>query len=242
MATWQLEWERFSILTHLHHKTGGNFTTLPEYFKENGYPKIFHPGSSSGGDDPVSWSEPYWQAPNLTYWDTPEASWIAVPRPTREKRPLPDEQIAEHALETLRRVVPKAKTGEQPCFVDVGLHKPHLHLSFLKSSCRCILRRKCSCHQIPTPLWICPCPWSTPLQRRNGRTEFSRSIHGKKTDNNLWVTLCAHTLTATQSGQSSITKTTNPTGINYQELNYITTPKTQKRTWTQLIKRPTKTL
>ena len=43
---------------------GGDYTTIPGYFKQNGYTtvgmgKIFHPGVASGDDDPVSWSEPY---------------------------------------------------------------------------------------------------------------------------------------------------------------------------------------
>ena len=59
-------------------QVGGNFTTIPQLFKENGYRtagtgKIFHPGHASGadtpeghGDDtPYSWSEPYFHSPNL---------------------------------------------------------------------------------------------------------------------------------------------------------------------------------
>ena len=40
---------------------GGNFTTLPQFFKDAGYRtlgvgKIFHPGKASGNSDPISWS------------------------------------------------------------------------------------------------------------------------------------------------------------------------------------------
>ena len=40
---------------------GGNFTTLPQFFKDAGYRtlgvgKIFHPGAASGNSDPISWS------------------------------------------------------------------------------------------------------------------------------------------------------------------------------------------
>ncbi len=51
----------------------GNFTTLPQYFKQHGYitagiGKVFHPGPASGGNDPISWTEPYYQAPNYHTW------------------------------------------------------------------------------------------------------------------------------------------------------------------------------
>ena len=43
---------------------GGNFTTIPQFFKDNGYRtaglgKVFHQGRASNNDDPVSWTEPY---------------------------------------------------------------------------------------------------------------------------------------------------------------------------------------
>ena len=64
---------------------GGNFTTIPQLFKNHGYHtvgngKIFHPGHASGahsgipgssnkGDDAAySWSEEFYHAPNLGYW------------------------------------------------------------------------------------------------------------------------------------------------------------------------------
>ena len=45
-------------------KSTGNFTTIPQYFKQNGYHtvgmgKIFQSGAASGRSDPISWSEPY---------------------------------------------------------------------------------------------------------------------------------------------------------------------------------------
>ncbi|XP_052282270.1 iduronate 2-sulfatase-like [Dreissena polymorpha] len=117
-------------------KVGGNFTTLPEYFKINGYAsigmgKVFHPGKSSGGDDPISWTEPYFHGvPNF---ETNQNSWVAVPDEQLKKEPLIDEQLADHAVKTLRKVAPKAISGEQPFFVAVGFHKPHLPFVFPKS-------------------------------------------------------------------------------------------------------------
>ena len=112
---------------------GGNFTTIPQYFKQQGYRsigmgKIFHPGHASDNDDPISWSEPYYHA--VRYREFNNASWTAVTKEQRAKYPLPDEQIAQHAIKTLGRVAAKAHTGEQPFFVAVGYHKPHLPFVF----------------------------------------------------------------------------------------------------------------
>ena len=124
-------------LVHYFRKVGGNFTTLPEYFKMNGYVsvgmgKIFHPGPASGFDDPISWSLPYFHA--KTYgWETHKHSWLAVPDNETIDKPLVDAQIADHAIETLKSLAPGAKTGGKPFFVAVGFHKPHLPFVFPES-------------------------------------------------------------------------------------------------------------
>ena len=110
---------------------GGNFTTLPQYFKYHGYRtvgmgKVFHPGPASGGDDPISWTEPYYHAPDEDYWFSKNYSWRAVPPDVRHNRPLPDEQLANHAIKWLRNV----STSNDPFFLAVGLHKPHLPFVF----------------------------------------------------------------------------------------------------------------
>lgn len=116
-------------------KSGGNFTTLPQYFKQNGYHtvslgKIFHTGSSSGYDDPISWSEPTWHAPsNRSFWDSlgREHSWFPVSSSMKaEHGLLPDEQAAKYAIETLRRLKNDVTTTGQPFFLAVGFRKPHL--------------------------------------------------------------------------------------------------------------------
>ncbi|ESO91459.1 hypothetical protein LOTGIDRAFT_182753, partial [Lottia gigantea] len=121
-------------LVHYFRNVGGNYTTIPEFFKNNGYSsigmgKIFHPGIGSGFDDPVSWTEPYYHAPDERYRST-LFSWRAVPKSEYDIRPLPDMQIAQHAIETLQKVAPAAKTGQQNFFVAVGFHKPHLPFVF----------------------------------------------------------------------------------------------------------------
>ena len=114
-------------------KSGGNFTTIPQYFKQNGYHsigmgKIFHPGQASDHDDPISWSEPYFH-PKNAYNPTGD-SWMAVPEHQLVHNRLVDQLLAEHAVSVLDRVAPKAKTGEQPVFVAVGFHRPHLPFVF----------------------------------------------------------------------------------------------------------------
>ncbi|XP_067674596.1 iduronate 2-sulfatase-like [Haliotis asinina] len=114
-------------------KYGGNFTTLPEYFKKNGYRtigmgKVFHPGKSSGNDDPVSWTDPYFHAPDKYAKD--DLIWQAVSEEREAQQPLQDSLLADNAIKVLQEVAPKAKSGEQPFFVAVGLHRPHLPWNF----------------------------------------------------------------------------------------------------------------
>ncbi|KAK3097190.1 hypothetical protein FSP39_007306 [Pinctada imbricata] len=115
---------------------GGNFTTIPQYFKMNGYTsvgmgKIFHQGHASNNDDPISWSMPYFHAPNQAYWiNSNVSSWRAVSETEMKENPLPDKQITDRAMEVLKNVAPDAKSGKKPFFVAVGFHKPHLPFVF----------------------------------------------------------------------------------------------------------------
>ena len=65
---------------------GGNFTTIPQFFKESGYMtigtgKIFHSGRSSNNHDcKYSWSScPFFEADD-PYNVQREHSWLAVPK------------------------------------------------------------------------------------------------------------------------------------------------------------------
>ena len=121
-------------------KVGGNFTTIPEYFKHNGYfaigmGKIFHPGSASGfNNDAPSWSVPYYHAKNKKYWTSSkyQPSHKAVPRSVYQKKQLPDTEITKHAIITLKNVSKEARDGSKPFFLAVGLLKPHLPFIFPK--------------------------------------------------------------------------------------------------------------
>ncbi|KAK6177205.1 hypothetical protein SNE40_015352 [Patella caerulea] len=122
-------------LIHYFRRVGGNFTTIPQYFKQNGYMtvgmgKIFHPGeAASDNDDPISWSVPYFHAKSAPYFEK-EHSWMAIPRSEYEQKPLPDMILADNAVRVLQTVAPAAKSGQQPFFVAVGFHKPHLPFVF----------------------------------------------------------------------------------------------------------------
>ncbi len=112
---------------------GGNFTTLPEYFKQNGYRtigmgKIFHPGPSSGGDDPVSWTDTYAHGPDD--YKPNDLLIQAVSEEMAKAQPLQDQYLAEYAIQALKEVAPKAKSGEQPFFLAVGFRKPHVPWNF----------------------------------------------------------------------------------------------------------------
>ena len=122
---------RVHDLIHYWRKVGGNFTTIPQYFKENGYitagmGKVFHPGAASGQDDPISWTEPYFHGSNAHWVSHSHQTWYAADVDEVKKHPLPDQQIISKAIEALKKYATKGKTGEQPFFLAAGMHRPHL--------------------------------------------------------------------------------------------------------------------
>ena len=134
-------WDLYSYFR----KVGGNYTTIPELFKNNGYHtvgngKIYHPGHASGanqrprvpgmskkGDDaPYSWSEEFYHSPNLGYWsgkvkqpgcDGCGNSWIAVAPDAEKKMPLPGQQIADNAISQLAKFA-SANIGKSDQNID----------------------------------------------------------------------------------------------------------------------------
>ncbi|KAH9507789.1 hypothetical protein Btru_052863 [Bulinus truncatus] len=123
----------------------GNFTSLPQHFKENGYitqsvGKVFHPdlASNYSDDSPYSWT-------NIPYHPSTEKYKMAKVCPNQDgtlgmnivcpvdvdrmpEGTLPDIQIADFAVEFLKNM---SKT-EQPFFLGVGFHKPHIPLKYPK--------------------------------------------------------------------------------------------------------------
>ena len=106
-------------------EVGGNFTTLPGYFKQHGYRtlssgKIFHGyhNNSKHNDFPWSWSERPFQAQDF---DIKNMSFTLFP----EDFPLKDIVNTDYALEQLRDVAPAALLGQENFFLALGIHKPH---------------------------------------------------------------------------------------------------------------------
>ena len=132
--------------------TTGNFTTIPQYFKDvhgyetQGMGKIFHPGVASGatggsfpcdvcrGEDDAdySWSKPYFHGKDTLDNDY-ENSWLAVPENITRASPLQDTQVADQAVSTIRAYAARQiheGIKSKPFFLAVGFHKPHLPFVF----------------------------------------------------------------------------------------------------------------
>lgn len=134
---------------------GGNFTSLPEYFKQHGFEtagagKVFHPAPGAHDDVPYSWTRPYFQPPasddrllgNFSH------CWWAVPDSVPDSE-FPDGAIAQATVANIKSLASSGKrffvaAGEPPppgwigrrtlCSVlthatrgvCAGLHRPHL--------------------------------------------------------------------------------------------------------------------
>ena len=110
----------------------GNFSTIPQYFKENGYTsigvgKIFHSGAVHGRDDrDYSWSETPFRESGDDKWEGKEFSWQIADPEFDESIPQRDTIIKDYAIEKLNELAPAAISGEQPFFLAVGFQRPHL--------------------------------------------------------------------------------------------------------------------
>ena len=113
---------------------GGNFTTIPQFFKEMGYAsidvgKIFHPGPDASGrdDQPYSWTETPYHA-KWNYHN--EESWKALTAEELKEKPLQDAVEIEHAVNKLRELAKDFEENAQPFFLAIGAQKPHLPFVF----------------------------------------------------------------------------------------------------------------
>ncbi|KAK7098055.1 iduronate 2-sulfatase-like [Littorina saxatilis] len=112
---------------------GGNFTTLPQYFREHGYVtqgvgKVFHPGISGGNNDDelYSWSAPtYLGVPNMQPENDPKAYHKSTLQPVNvtELGDLQDTDVADFSIDFLRN---HSRKSDKPFFLVVGFRKPHL--------------------------------------------------------------------------------------------------------------------
>ncbi|KAK2141054.1 hypothetical protein LSH36_1170g00095 [Paralvinella palmiformis] len=110
---------------------GGNFTTMPQYFKENGYRvvgigKVFHRDVSSGDNDPFSWSEPIFMANHTeNHYLNGKAGWRPVTKEAEKRVPLMDDVAVAEAKRYLSDFADDAKSGKRPFFLGFGFKKPH---------------------------------------------------------------------------------------------------------------------
>ncbi|CAL7933446.1 unnamed protein product [Xylocopa violacea] len=125
-------------------KDVGNFTTLPQHLKNNGYitksiGKVFHPGFSSNNSDdsPYSWSETPFHPFTERYKDAPvcrtsvrtllaqnlvcPVKILSMPNKT-----LPDIEILREA----KRFLFKHAKNTTPFFLAVGFQKPHIPFKY----------------------------------------------------------------------------------------------------------------
>ena len=116
---------------------GGNFSTIPQFFKEHGYRtlgagKVFHGGDSSNDNDQeFSWTDKYQHCGNhFKTVDPGHVSWASFTDKELEENDLEDIVCADYITEKLKEVAPKALSGEQPFFVAMGMKKPHLPFYF----------------------------------------------------------------------------------------------------------------
>uniref|UniRef100_A0A8C8SM78 Iduronate 2-sulfatase n=1 Tax=Pelusios castaneus TaxID=367368 RepID=A0A8C8SM78_9SAUR len=121
----------------------GNYSTIPQYFKENGYTamsvgKVFHPGISSNHSDdyPYSWSMPPFHPSAEKYENTKTCRGkdgklhanLVCPVDVKEVPlgTLPDIQSTEEAI----RLLNVMKIKKRKFFLAVGYHKPHIPLRY----------------------------------------------------------------------------------------------------------------
>lgn len=139
-------WDLFSYFRNV----TGNFTTIPQFFKERGYNtqgmgKIFHPGAASGGnknhcevcagsdDANYSWSLPYFHCDNPVRQpgvNPDNDAWKAVPKNVTDKYPLCDSQTLQFAKTAFKALEKDYLETGTNFFQAVGFHKPHLPFVF----------------------------------------------------------------------------------------------------------------
>ncbi|GAB6026904.1 hypothetical protein CHUAL_013549 [Chamberlinius hualienensis] len=130
-------------------EAAGNFTTMPQYLKENGFHtvsvgKIFHPGVASNFTDdyPYSWSDVPYRPSTEAYMrskvcpgnDTLLHENIVCPIDV-ESQPegtLPDLQSTDYAVKFLNHWNNHNEKQNKGFFLAVGFHKPHIPLKYPK--------------------------------------------------------------------------------------------------------------
>ncbi|XP_015434051.1 PREDICTED: iduronate 2-sulfatase [Dufourea novaeangliae] len=122
----------------------GNFTTLPQHLKNNGYitksiGKVFHPGISSNNSDdsPYSWTEVPFHPYTERYKDAPVCQTNLRTLPAQNlvcpvkvssmpNKTLPDIEILKEA----KHFIQNHARNPTPFFLAVGFQKPHIPLKY----------------------------------------------------------------------------------------------------------------
>ena len=104
--------------------TGGNFSTIPQYFRENGYlsygsGKVFH---GNNNDNLYSWTENCFRSTTDDFWESDGMSWGMIEPEDYEETPLPCMQIRDYGIDKLRQVA----NEPSPFFIAIGFKRPHL--------------------------------------------------------------------------------------------------------------------
>ncbi|KAL8621043.1 hypothetical protein ACOMHN_040568 [Nucella lapillus] len=132
-------------LVHYFRRVAGNYTTLPQHFKNNGYisqsvGKIFHPGPASGYTDdyPYSWTYPAFHAPTKNFshdkicphpdGHLSHSAVCPVDLKTVPGGSLPDIQNSDFTIDFLK----KRSKDHKPFFLGMGYHRPHLPFAYPK--------------------------------------------------------------------------------------------------------------
>ncbi|XP_067853406.1 iduronate 2-sulfatase [Heptranchias perlo] len=121
----------------------GNYTTLPQYLKMNGYltmsvGKVFHPGivSNHTDDYPYSWSIPPFHPSTQKYKNAKVCKGPEGKRHANLVCPVDVEEMPEHTLPDIQSteeaiwLLKSMKSVESPFFLAVGYHKPHIPLKY----------------------------------------------------------------------------------------------------------------
>ena len=125
---------------------GSSWLSLPQAFKANGYfvagsGKLFHPGIPANFDLPYSWStDTYSNGKNNVVNECKEVCcgvpdeekgiWCAYDVKNGTK--LQDMDVKDNVIALLEEGASRYKNGNQPFFVGMGIHKPHLTWQFPK--------------------------------------------------------------------------------------------------------------
>eukprot|EP00045_Choanoeca_perplexa_P010259 m.103166 g.103166 ORF g.103166 m.103166 type:complete len:723 (+) comp15214_c0_seq1:88-2256(+) len=110
---------------------GADWTTLPEYFKEQGYMtvgqgKLYHPGHPPNWDEPKSWSQDYsYVNPSNSACNAKHGKGNFCPDGKSDIDKFSDRNVTLSALNNLQLLAKGYHDAGTPFFFGLGLHYPH---------------------------------------------------------------------------------------------------------------------